>query len=104
MGKNKRGKVSGKKIWVTFTDIADLLEGECVPIEMDDGRQFDVKIVQYRSDPNGVALVRESLDENFGDDYDEDDDDEDDIEDPDDYEDDEDEEGEGDEGEDEEEE
>jgi hypothetical protein len=102
MGKNKRGKVSGKKLWVTFTDIADLLEGECVPIEMDDGRQFDLKISQYRSDPNGVALVRESLDENFGDDYDEDDDD--DIEDPDDYEDDEDEEGEGDEGEDEEEE
>jgi hypothetical protein len=90
--RNKRGGSSKGEVTMrlslTFSDIAELLDGGPIEVLGSGDEVVSLKIKQYRTDPEGVEEVQEVLEDNFGDgvDEDDDDDDDDDVQDPDDYE------------------
>ena len=89
MSKGKRrGKLGARDVplTVSFSDIAALLDGDSLRIEIPGKSDVVVlKVRRYRSDPKGVDEVRDSLEDNFDDDDLDDDDDDEDVEDPEDY-------------------
>lgn len=89
------------KLSLSFSDIAELLDGGPIEVLGSGDEVVSLKIKQYRTDPEGVEEVLEVLEDNFGDGVDEDDgddDDDDEVQDPDDYEEDDEDEDEDEDG------
>lgn len=88
------------KLSLSFSDIAELLDGGPIEVLGSGDEVVSLKIKRYRTDPEGVEEVLEVLEDNFGDGVDEDDDDDDDdeVQDPDDYEEDDEDEDEDEDG------